>query len=163
MTRRILALLCTFTAGAIVGHVAIPSIGDHFAEPGVVMAQTHKPAFMTRVYTGPDNQTHAEEVELKFTPGSPAEVFKMMQITGAELHRLAGGSVDDWHRAPRRQYVITLSGRGEIEVAGGKKISVGPGNIDLVEDTTGKGHITKVVGSEDRVTLQLPLADQSSR
>jgi quercetin dioxygenase-like cupin family protein len=163
MTRRILALLCTFTAGAIVGHVAIPSIGAHFAEPGVVMAQTHKPVLITRLYTGPDNQTHAEEVELKFTPGSPAEVAKMMQVTGAELHRTAGGSVDDWHRAPRRQYVITLSGRGELEVAGGKKVSVGPGNIDLVEDTTGKGHITKVVGTEDRVTLQLPLADQSAR
>jgi quercetin dioxygenase-like cupin family protein len=163
MTRRMLALLFTFTAGAIVGHVAIPSIGAHFTEPSVVMAQTHKPVFMTRLFTGPDNQTHAEEVELKFTPGSPAEVSKMMQVTGSELHRTAGGSVDDWHRAPRRQYVITLSGRGEIEVAGGKKISVGPGNIDLVEDTTGKGHITKVVGTEDRVTLQLPLADQSSR
>lgn len=163
MTRRMLALLLTFTVGAIVGHLAIPSIGTHFAAPGVVMAQTHKPAFMTRLYTGPDNQTHAEEVELKFTPGSPAEVFQMMQVTGAVLHRLAVGTVDDWHRAPRRQYVITLSGRGEIEVAGGKKISVRPGDIELAEDTTGKGHITKVTGTEDRITLQLPLADQSSR
>ena len=87
----------------------------------------------------------------------------MTQVTGAELHRTGGGSVDDWHRAPRLQYVITLSGRGEIEVAGGKKISIGPGTIDLVEDTTGKGHITKAMGTEDRVTLQLPLADQSGR
>jgi quercetin dioxygenase-like cupin family protein len=163
MTRRMLALLLTFTAGAIVGHLAIPSIGSHFTTPSVVLAQSHKPVFMTRLFTGPDNQTHAEEVELKFTPGSPAEVSKMMQVTGSELHRTAGGSVDDWHRAPRRQYVITLSGRGELEVAGGKKITIGPGNIDLVEDTTGKGHITKVVGTEDRVTLQLPLADQSGR
>ena len=118
---------------------------------------------MTRLYTGPNNQTHAEEAELKFTPGSPAEVSKMLQVTGAALHRTAGGSVDDWHRAPRRRHVITLSGRGKIEVAGGKKISVGPGNIDLVEDTAGKDHITKVVGTEDRVTLQLPLADESGR
>jgi len=163
MTRRILALLCTFAAGAIVGHVAIPSIGAHFAQPDVVIAQTHKPMMITHLYTGPDNQTHAEEVELKFTPGNPAEVSKMMQVAGAELHRTAGGSVDDWHRAPRRQYVITLSGRGEIEVAGGKKISVGAGNIDFVEDTTGKGHITRVTSTEDRVTVQLPLSDQSGR
>ena len=162
MTRRMLALLFTFTAGAIVGYVAVPSIGAHFSEPGVVSAATHKPVFIVRLFTGPDNQTHAEEVELKLTPGSPAEVSKMMQVTGAELHRTAGGSVDDWHRAPRRQYVITLSGRGEIEVAGGKH-SVAPGNIYLVEDTAAKGHITKVVGTEDRVTLQLPLADQSGR
>jgi quercetin dioxygenase-like cupin family protein len=163
MTRRMLALLFALTAGAIVGHVAIPSIGAHIAGPGVLLAQTHKPMFMTRLYTGPDNQTHAEEVELKFTPGAPTEVSKMMQVNGAELHRTAGGSVEDWHRAPRRQYVITLSGRGEIEVAGGKKISVGPGSIDLVEDTTGKGHITRVIGTEDRVTLQIPLADQTGR
>ena len=96
MTRRMLALLFTFTAGVIIGHVAIPSIGVHFAEPGVVMAQTHKPVFTTRLYTGPDNQTHAEEVELKFTPGGAGEIFKMMQVTGAELHRTAGGSVEDW-------------------------------------------------------------------
>ena len=149
MTRRTLALLFVFIAGVIAGRVT--------------MAQSHKPVLMTHLYTGPDNQTHAEEVELKFTPGNPAEVSRMAQVAGAELHRTAGGNVEDWHRAPRRQYVITLSGRGELEVAGGKKISVGPGNINLVEDTTGKGHITKVTGTEDRVTLQLPLADQSGR
>jgi len=163
MTRRIFALLFAFTAGAIVGHVAIPSIGSHFAGTDVVLAQSHKPLMITHLFTGPDNQTHAEEIELKFTPGKPAEVSKMMPTTGAELHRIVGGSFDDWHRAPRRQYVITLSGHGEVEVAGGKKISLGPGHIDLVEDTTGKGHITKVLGTEDRVTLQLPLADQSGR
>jgi quercetin dioxygenase-like cupin family protein len=163
MNRRMLALLFAFTAGAIVGRVAIPSIGTQFAEPGVVVAQTHKPIFMTHLFTGPDNQTHAEEVELKFTPGSPAEVFRMMDVGAAELHRTAGGNVEDWHRAPRRQYVITLSGRGKIEVAGGKKISVGPGNINLVEDTTGKGHITRAIGAEDRVTLQLPLVHQAGQ
>ena len=154
MIRKILAFLLTFMAGTIVGHLTIPS---------VVLAQAHKSVFMTRLYTGSDNQTHAEEVELKFAPGSPAEVSKLMPVTGSELHRTAGGSVEDWHRAPRRQYVITLSGQGEIEVAGGKKISVRPGSIDLVEDTSGKGHITKVVGTEDRVTLQLPLVTPSGR
>jgi quercetin dioxygenase-like cupin family protein len=163
MNRRIFAILFAFTAGAIIGHVATRLLGEHFAQPDVVMAQTHKPVMITRLYTGPDNQTHAEEVELKFTRGNPAEVSKMMPITSAELHRTAGGSVDDWHRAPRRQYVITLRGQGEVEVAGGKKISLGPGSIDLVEDTTGKGHITKVVSTEDRVTLQLPLVDQPGR
>jgi quercetin dioxygenase-like cupin family protein len=124
-------------------------------------AQKHKPLMMSRLYTGPDGQTHFEETEAKFTAGSANEVFKLMSITGAELHRAAPGTVIDWHTAPRRQYVITLSGQGEIEVAGGKKFTVGPGHIDLVEDTTGKGHITRVIGNEDRVTLQLPVSAQS--
>jgi len=123
-------------------------------------APKHKPLMMTRLYTGPDGQTHFEETEAKFTVGGNNEVFKLLSITGAELHRAAPGTVIDWHTAPRRQYVITLSGQGEIEVAGGKKFTVGPGHIDLVEDTTGKGHITRVTGNEDRVTLQLPVSAQ---
>jgi quercetin dioxygenase-like cupin family protein len=123
----------------------------------------HKAVMMTHLYTGPDGQAHAEEMEAKFTAGNANEVFKLMGTTGAELHRAAPGTVLDWHTAPRRQYVITLSGQAELEVSGGKKIHVGPGHIHLVEDTTGKGHITKTIGNEDRITLWLPLSDQSSR
>jgi quercetin dioxygenase-like cupin family protein len=126
-------------------------------------SEKHKAVFITRIYTGPDGQTHSEEIEAKFTPGSGNDVFKMMSSTGAELHRAAPGRVSDWHNAPRRQYVITLSGTGELEVGGGKKIPVGPGHIELVEDTTGKGHITRVTGTEERVTLQIPLSEQSGR
>jgi hypothetical protein len=122
-------------------------------------AQKHKPVMITRLYTGPDGQTHAEEIEAKFAGGGGNDIYKLMANSGAELRRASPGRVSDWHTAPRRQYVITLSGHGELEVSGGKTISVGPGNIELVEDTTGKGHITRVVGTEDRVTLQVPLSD----
>src|SRR5881227_3419446 len=122
-------------------------------------AQTkHKPVIVTRLYTGPDGQTHAEEIEAKFAPGATNDVFALMKISGAELRRASPGAVNDWHNAPRRQYVITLSGRGEIELAGGKKIALEPGHIELAEDLTGKGHITRVVGTEDRVTIALPLS-----
>jgi quercetin dioxygenase-like cupin family protein len=118
----------------------------------------HKPVFITRLYTGADGQTHAEETEAAFTSGG---VLKLMEVTGAELHRMSPSSAADWHRGPRRQYVITLSGTGEMEIAGGQKIPVAPGHISLIEDTTGKGHITR--NFEDRLTLQLPLADQAGR
>ena len=58
-----------------------------------------------------------------------------------------------------RQYVITLSGRAELEVGDGKKVAVGPGQINLIEDTTGKGHITRNL--EDRIVVTIPLADQT--
>jgi len=126
-------------------------------------AEKHKPVLITRLYTGPDGQTHAEETEARFLPGGTTDVFKLLKVSGAELHRSPAGRVSDWHNAPRRQYVITLSGRGELEVAGGKKIAVGPGHIELVEDTTGKGHITRVVGTEERVTLTLPVLEAGGR
>jgi hypothetical protein len=117
-----------------------------------------KTVSITRLYTGPDGQTHAEEMEAKFVPGGANDIYKLMAISGAELHRAPAGRVSDWHTAPRRQYVITLSGRGEIELAGGKKIALEPGHIELAEDLTGKGHITRVVGTEDRVTIALPVS-----
>jgi hypothetical protein len=133
--------------------VAQPILADRAS------AQEHKALMIHRLFTGPDGQTHAEEVEAKFSGGGGNDVYKLMANSGAELRRAPPGRVADWHVAPRRQYVITLSGHAELEVAGGKKIELGPGSIDLVEDTTGKGHITKVVGNEDRVTIQIPVAD----
>jgi len=148
-----------FLTASLLSLFVLTSVAQTGRDAGV---QKRKPVLITRLYTGADGQTHAEEIETKFTAGNPNEVFKM-GTAGAELHRAAPGTVIDWHTAPRRQYVITLSGQGELEVSGRKKIPVGPGHIELVEDTTGKGHITRVTGTEDRVTLTLPLADQSSR
>jgi hypothetical protein len=148
-------------AVGLVGLIVLVSRAQ--TDRDVIVAQTRKPVVVTRLYTGPDGQTHAEDVEVKLTGNRGNEVSEMVKVTGAEIHRAPAGRVNDWHTAPRRQYVITLSGRGEIEVAGGKKISLEPGHIELAEDTTGKGHITRVMGSEDRVTIQLPLADQSGR
>ena len=122
--------------------------------------QKHKPLMIHHLFTGPDGLTHEEEIEAKFSGGGDNEAYKLLANAGAELRRAPPGRVADWHTAPRRQYVITLSGHGEIEVAGGKKILLGPGDIDFVEDTTGKGHITRTVGNEDRVTIQIPVSDR---
>ena len=123
----------------------------------VVVAQTRKSIMVTRIYTGRDGQSHAEETEMMMT-GAASEMIK---ATGVQFGRRPPAPSDDWHTGPRRQYVITLSGRAEIEVAEGKKIAVGPGHINLIEDTTGKGHITRNLGPEDRVTITIPLADQT--
>ena len=123
----------------------------------VAAAQARKPIMMTRVYTGPDGQSHAEQVEMQLN----GNVSEMMKATSVEFSRRAPGPVSDWHVGPRRQFVITLSGRGELEVAGGQKVSVGPGHINLIEDTTGKGHTTRNVGPEDRIVVTIPLADQT--
>ena len=144
-------------AGTVLLSVSVLMPAAQSAEDA---AAKHKPVMITRLYTGPDGQTRAEEIEAKFAPGGGNDVYKLLANSGAELHRAPPGRVVDWHTAPRRQYVITLSGRGEIELMGGKKISVGPGNIELAEDLTGKGHITRTVGTEDRVTITIPLSDQ---
>jgi hypothetical protein len=142
-------------AGAVVLFPPLSMPAAQSAENG-----TQKPVMINRLYTGPDGQSYVEEIEAKFTPGDGLAAYKLLANSGAELRRAPPGRVADWHTAPRRQYVITLSGHGELEVAGGKKIQVGPGSINLVEDVTGKGHITRTVGNEDRVTIQIPVTER---
>jgi len=145
--------------GAAVVGLSVLTPQAQSAEEGAA-AQKSKPITINRFFTGPDGLTHVEEIEAKFAPGGETGAYKLLANAGAELRRAPPGRVADWHTAPRRQYVITLSGHGELEVAGGKKIQVGPGSINLVEDVTGKGHITRTVGDEDRVTIQVPLTDR---
>ncbi len=121
----------------------------------VVAAQAPKPIMATRIYTGADGLSHAEQIALTMN----GNVSETMKATGVEFSRRppGPGAANDWHVGPRRQFVITLSGRAEIEVAGGQKVPIGPGQINLIEDTTGKGHITRNLGPDDRIVVTIPL------
>ena len=117
--------------------------------------QARKPIMMTRIYTGTDGLSHSEQIEMKLTPNGTSA----MKATDVEFSSRPAAPAGDWHTGPRRQFVITLSGRAELEVAGGKKVPIGPGNINLIEDTTGKGHITHNIG--DRIVVTIPVEDQT--
>ena len=124
-----------------------------------VTAQQRKPIKITRIFTGADGQTHSEELDARLAPGgSGSELSETIKVTGLQFRRTSPNYFVDWHTAPQRQYVVTLSGRGEVELQGGKKIPLEPGHILLAEDTTGKGHISRGVGSEDRISLFIQLA-----
>jgi len=104
---------------------------------------------ITRLYTGKEGESHFEEIEVETNKLQPGE--------GIIFRSAPPGSVQNWHPAPRRQYVITLSGQGEIEIGDGTKRRFGPGDVMLADDTTGRGHITRVVGSEPRLYVAIPL------
>jgi hypothetical protein len=55
--------------------------------------------------------------------------------------------------------VVTLAGESEIELGDGTKIRLHPGHILLAEDTSGQGHISRAIGSDDRISLFITLED----
>jgi hypothetical protein len=135
----------------------------------LAVAQGRKPMVITRIFTGPDGLAHAEDIELKLSARGATEMLKATgaefsvrpPTAGASASNTAATSASDpgWHTGPARQFVITLSGNSEVEVSGGVHVLAGPGHINLIEDTTGKGHITRNFGPEDRIALTIPLAD----
>ena len=107
-----------------------------------------------RLYTGTDGQSHIDPVDVTRTP----EWTKGLATTQISFRVWPVGEFLDWHPAPRRQFVIIVSGQLQIGLGDGTTHTFGPGDARLVEDTTGKGHTTRVLGTQPCVTATIPLA-----
>src|SRR2546423_1210742 len=84
------------------------------SDQDVVVAQTRKPIMVTRIFAGPDGQSHAEETEMKLSARGISE-YKATGVEFSSRPAVATAS-NEWHTGPKRQFVITLSGRAELEV-----------------------------------------------
>jgi hypothetical protein len=62
----------------------------------------------------------------------------------------------DPHPAPARQWVVMLRGVIEVEVSDGTRRRFEPGDLLLVTDTTGTGHITSAAGDPPLEALFVP-------
>jgi hypothetical protein len=56
------------------------------------------------------------------------------------------------------RWVILLRGRGSITVSSGEVREFGPGDVFLVEDTTGEGHLSTPL-TEDFAFVMIPTGD----
>jgi hypothetical protein len=110
-----------------------------------------------RLYTGTDNESHFEELDVELNFIGHMEVSALQPAHGILFRRAPATHLSDYHNAPRRQYVITLAGQVEIETGDGTVRRFGPGDVMLADDTTGHGHITRVVGGQPRHYVMIPL------
>ena len=112
---------------------------------------------IVRIYTGADNESHFEEKEIELNFNGHMNVSATEPATDVVFLQAPPNHFSDFHPAPRRQYVVTLSGQVEIETGDGTIRRFGPGDVMLADDTTGRGHITRVVGGQPRQYLFIPL------
>ena len=112
---------------------------------------------LTRIYTGDDRQSHFEDIEYDLTESSEGLLSDPIPATGMMLRETAADYHFDFHAAPRRQFVINLDASVELEVGDGSKRIIGPGEIILVEDTTGQGHISRTVDGKARRSVYVTL------
>ena len=119
---------------------------------------------VVRLYSDPQGETHFDEVEVplravNFAP--PAPPINLSALSPASQYGFMSappGWDGDWHPAPIRMLTMYLSGEVEVEVSDGAVRRFRPGDVTLAEDTTGKGHRSRVVGSGDAILamVQLP-------
>ena len=113
---------------------------------------------ITRIYTGKDNQSHFEDIDILLKDiGKGGFMSELMKATGIVFRETDGSYDYDFHNAPRRQYVVNLEGEVEIEIGDGTKRILHSGDIFLAEDTTGQGHKSRAVGGKPRKSLFITL------
>jgi hypothetical protein len=119
----------------------------------------------TRLYTGNDGESRWEDVDVPFVladfapPAPPLAVSAAQDATGFLFVTFPSDWSGDWHPAPRRQFQFFLAGTVGAESGDGEVRHFGPGDAVLVEDTTGRGHRSWVVGEVDVVmaVVRLPV------
>ncbi len=118
-----------------------------------------------RLYADRSGESHFEDVDtelslLDFAP--PAPPLKVSEYFAAERTAFLGGPSGwegDWHVSSARNLFVVISGEWEIEASDGTRRSFTPNSVLLAEDTTGKGHRSRVVSAEDSLALLVQLAD----
>jgi len=129
--------------------------------------QVSEPLRYVRIYSDADGESHFADEEMSFQlvdfapPAPPISVSELFHPAGETfIISSPPGWYGDWHPAPRRQLLFALSGELEVEVSDGQTRVLGPGSIILVEDTTGKGHVSSVTSSERVYMAVVPLEEK---
>jgi hypothetical protein len=118
-------------------------------------AQTTAPtgtrdAKVVRVYTTPDGGSRVEDLTIS-PDAKPIPVTRMT----AGAYRGSGARAPDWHNAPRKQFAINMTGELEIELTDGTRRKIGS-DLVFLEDTSGKGHVTRALGPITNVFIHVP-------
>ena len=116
----------------------------------------------TRIYTGDDGESHFEDLTFEMKAGTLQGLYSDPMKAKSVIFRETDADYNlDYHTAPRRQFVINLRGSVELETGLGEKRLLGPGDILLAEDTTGRGHLSRAVNNEVRESIFIPLVDEA--
>jgi hypothetical protein len=107
-----------------------------------------------RVFTGSDGRSHLEDFTVALEDhGAWGEISNVWPANGVQFRTVPRNYFLDFHTAPRRQLVVTLSGSVELEMGDGNRRILGPGTIVLAEDTAGQGHVSRSVDHQPRTCL----------
>ncbi len=107
-----------------------------------------------RTFADPEGGSHIEPGEVALTskafapPAPPFDVSALQGAASCGFLRVPSGFVGDWHPSPKRLWLFFLSGEMEFTMTDGTVYTGRPGSPVLLEDTTGRGHQSRVLGAD---------------
>ena len=106
------------------------------------------------LYTDARGQSHFRDIDVALVEERRgSKLSKRLPATGIIFRETQAEHDIDWHPAPRRQYIINLDAGVKITASDGESRIIGIGEVILVEDTTGKGHLSQHVQGKIRHSI----------
>ena len=110
------------------------------------------------IYVDDAGETHWRDIEVEWVEERNfSKLSARLPATGIIFRETAADYDLDWHPAPRRQYIINLDGGVRITASDGQAREIGAGEVVLVEDVRGKGHLSKSIGGTMRRSIFVPI------
>jgi hypothetical protein len=116
-----------------------------------------------RIHVDRKGETHFADAELEmeeadYRPPAPLMFVSHAHKSSAiQFVRLPPGWVGESINVPSSQFFICVKGKVEITVSDSEKRTFGVGDVVLMEDSSGKGHTTRVASPDDCVAAVAPL------
>jgi quercetin dioxygenase-like cupin family protein len=93
-----------------------------------------------KLYSGPDQASHVME-------GTVA-LDERTDVVAVHFQESPPHSSLDWHDAPERQYVVTLSGTLAFTTRDGETFVLHPGDVLVAADDVGSGHRWRLIDDQ---------------
>lgn len=145
--RNIIAASTGFAALLALGGCSASPVDE--AAPAVTESEPASGTMeVIHIYADADGVSHVKRVTVTGLP-------KPLPVASAVANAIEPG-VEDWHTAPRKTFTINTYGDIEGEVSDGTTVRIGKGDLVYLEDTEGKGHITRLLSPVSNLFLQMP-------
>jgi quercetin dioxygenase-like cupin family protein len=110
------------------------------------------------LYEDDDGQSHFRDIDVEWVEEGPGgQLSERLPATGIIFRKVQPTYELDWHSAPRCQYIINLDAGVQITASDGEARIIGAGEVILVEDISGKGHLSKAIDSQVRHCIFVPI------
>src|SRR6266480_1674234 len=119
----------------------------------------------TRLYSDEHGESHFEDIEVDLVsmdyapPAPPLDLSSVTPATQFRFMNTPPGWSSDWHPSPLRNIFFVLSGEWEVTASDGETRRFPAGSVLRVEDTTGKGHSSRVIGNTETLAAVVALAE----
>ena len=110
------------------------------------------------LYEDDRGESHFRDIEVDWVEETRGgKLSAHLPATGIIFRQVPASYDLDWQPAPRRQYIINLDAGVKITASDGEAREIGAGEVVLVEDTTGKGHLSQAVARQVRHCIFVPV------